>query len=137
MATVERPRTWDRTETQRRIRHPLHAVSGYIRSYVLLEGAAVALIYLAICFWVWMLLDYGTFAFFGLDAVKWLDRAFPAQTAFFVRALVLILVVAGLVAVVAFKVLSRLFTEFSDGAMALVLERRFPRQLGHRLITAV
>jgi hypothetical protein len=137
MATLERPRNWDRTETQRRIRHPLHALSGYIRSYVLLEGAAVALIYLAICFWVWLLLDYGTFCLFGLDAVKWLDRTYPAETAFFVRALVLGLVVAGLVAVVAFKVLSRLFTEFSDGALALVLERRFPRQLGDRLITAV
>src|SRR5439155_6680911 len=44
---------------------------------------------------------------------------------------------AGLLAVVAFKVLRRLLREFSDGALALVLERRFPRELGDRLITAV
>jgi hypothetical protein len=136
MATVEK-RSWDRHETQRRIRHPLYALSGYIRRYVVLEGAAVALLYMAICFWVWLLLDYGAFAFLGLDGVKWLDRNYPAGTAMFMRAFVLTLVVLGLVAVVILKVVRRLFTEFSDASLALVLERRFPKQLGDRLITAV
>jgi hypothetical protein len=44
---------------------------------------------------------------------------------------------AGLLAVVATKVFLRLFREFRDASLALVLERRFPRELGDRLITAV
>ena len=49
MATVTSPRrTIDRTDTDRRVRHPLQALRrGYIRRYVTLEGAAVAVIYLA------------------------------------------------------------------------------------------
>src|SRR5205814_7763741 len=61
----------------------------------------------------------------------------PSGTAFFIRAFLLGLVAAGLVAVVVVKVLRRLFTEFRDSALALVLERRFPKHLGDRLITAV
>ena len=83
---------------EKKIRHPLQALSGYIRRYIILEGLAVALLYLAICFWVWLLLDFGTFALFGVDAVKWLDRTYPAETAFFIRAFVLGMIAVGLVA---------------------------------------
>src|SRR5262249_4267589 len=38
---------------------------------------------------------------------------------------------------VVLKVMLRLFREFRDAALALVLERRFPKLLGDRLITAV
>src|SRR5262249_60581877 len=44
---------------------------------------------------------------------------------------------SGLFARVVGKGLLRLTREFSAPALALVLERRFPRQLGDRLITAV
>src|SRR5262249_11006659 len=50
------------------------------------------------------------------------------------------LLIAGgvaLVLVLLLTVLFRLFRQFSDAAMALVLERRFPKELGDRLITAV
>jgi hypothetical protein len=50
---------------------------------------------------------------------------------------VLVVLLSGLAAAVATKVFTRLFREFRDDALALVLERRFPRILGDRLITAV
>ena len=49
MASVSPPREkFDAAETDRRVRHPLQALRGHIRRYVLLEGLAVAVIYLAI-----------------------------------------------------------------------------------------
>jgi hypothetical protein len=121
----------------RRVRHPLHALRGYIRTYVTLEGAAVALIYLAVWFWVGLLLDYGTFWLFAFDWVQELNQNLPASTALAVRGILLGGLAAGLLAVVATKVFVRLFREFRDASLALVLERRFPRELGDRLITAV
>jgi hypothetical protein len=66
---------------------------------------------------------------FGLDWVQLLPVGF--------RAGVLIVLLAGLLAVVAVKVVLRLVRDFRAGALALVLERRFPSLLGDRLITAV
>src|SRR5262249_23920656 len=54
-----------------------------------------------------------------------------------VRGTMLGLFLSGLVAVVVWNVLFRVTREFSDPAVALVLERRFPAELGDRLITAV
>lgn len=129
MATVTRPTTWDREATQRKVRHPLRRLRGYIRLYVGVEGLAVLGIYLALWFWIGLLLDYGFFKAFGVDWVQ--------ELPFGVRAGVLGLLLAGLLAVVAAKVLLRLVREFSHPALALVLERRFPELLGDRLITAV
>jgi hypothetical protein len=130
MATVTPPvRPFDREESQRRVRHPLQRLRGTIRLYVSAEGAAVLALYLALWFWIGLLLDYGLFKLVGVDWVQALPWEF--------RALVLCGLVAGLLAVVAVKVLLRLLREFRDTALALVLERRFPRQLGDRLITAV
>ncbi len=42
-----------------------------------------------------------------------------------------------LIAPVVFVIVSRLTTDFRDSAIALVLERRFPKVLGDRLITAI
>src|SRR5205085_8277859 len=53
------------------------------------------------------------------------------------RATLLGVLTAGLLAVLALKVLRRLFREFAPAPLALVLERRFPKDLGDRLITAV
>src|SRR5262245_28446775 len=120
---------WDRQATQDRVRHPLQRLRGYIRSYVGLEGAAVLGLYLALWFWLGLALDYGVFKLAGLDWVHVLSWEF--------RAGVLTVLVAGLLAVVAVKVLLRFFRTFREPALALVLERRFPKQLGDRLITAV
>jgi hypothetical protein len=130
MATLTTsPPQWNRDDSERRVQHPLERLKSSIRLYVSLEGAAVLLLYLALWFWIGLLLDYGCFKVFGLDWVQVLPWGF--------RAGVLVALLAGLVALVAMKVLFRLLREFSMGALALVLERRFPDQLGDRLITSV
>lgn len=130
MSTVtKRPGTWNREATQERVAHPLGRLRGYIRTYVTLEGLAVLAIYLALVFWVGLLLDYGVFKAFGVDWVQILPGAF--------RGGVLAILSIGLIGVLAVKVLLRFFREFSPPALALVLERKFPKILGDRLITAV
>src|SRR5262249_49094728 len=93
-------------------------------------------LYLALWFWIGLLLDYGLFkltslagASFSLDWVQVLPWG--------MRLGILIILVSGVLAAFAVKVLTRLFRTFSDAALALVLEKRFPRELGDRLITAV
>ena len=54
-----------------------------------------------------------------------------------VRLVLLVVVAGGLLTAVAVKVFGRLFRDFRDSSLALVLERRFPELLGDRLITAV
>jgi hypothetical protein len=130
MATVTTPtRSRNITESHRRVRSPLERLRGYIRSYVSIEGLTVLLIFLALWFWIGYLIDYGFFRLFGIDFVQELHWGFRAGT-------LIILISAGL-ALAAVKVLTRLFKEFRDAALALVLERRFPKELGDRLITAV
>jgi hypothetical protein len=130
MATVTQATpTHNLVESNRRVRHPLERLRGYIRTYVSLEGAAVLVLYLALWFWVGLLFDFGVFKAFGLDWVQALN--------WWVRAGLLGALVAGLVVTVGLAVLTRLFREFRDSALALVLERRFPEVLGDRLITAV
>ena len=76
-----------------------------------------------------MLIDYGVFKLFAFD---W---ALDAPKA--LRIIALILAVAGLGALVVTKIIIRLTRDFSDSSLALVLEKRFPKILGDRLITAV
>src|SRR6185503_2594939 len=42
-----------------------------------------------------------------------------------------------MIALVVFVVSTRFFKEFRDSALAMVLEKRFPKELGGRVITAV
>src|ERR1022692_2760252 len=145
MATASAPRgKFDAAESDRRVRHPLHALRGHIRAYVLWEGLAIAVLYLAICFWAGLAVDYGLFQLFAFDWVQELqqltiDPATGAQgnVDTIIRGTMLCLFLGGLLAVVVWKVLLRITREFSDPAIALVLERRFPDALGDRLITAV
>ncbi|MCS6850488.1 MAG: hypothetical protein NZ700_04880 [Gemmataceae bacterium] len=116
-------------ETRRRVQHPLDRLRGYIRSYVSLEGAAIVAIYLALWFWIGLVLDYGFFKAFDIDWVQELPRE--------VRAGILIALLTGLLALVTLKVVLRVARDFRDAPLALVLERRFPSLLGDRLITAV
>src|SRR5438093_61403 len=111
------------------VQHPLDQLRGTIRRYVTLEGLAVFGLYVGLWFWVGLLLDFGVFYVFGVDWVQELPRGF--------RGTLLVLLLGGLAAVVAVKVVRRLLVEFSPAALALVLERRFPHILGDRLITAV
>ena len=90
------------------------------------------------------MLDYGLFRLFAFDWVQEFhqlaaDSATGAQGNIdaITRGILLVLFVGGLMALVAWKLIARIVHEFSDSAVALVLERRFPRELGDRLITAV
>lgn len=129
MKTATLPAKMGPVESRQRVKHPLEQLRGYIRTYVAAEGAAILLLYLALWFWIGLALDYG---FFKLFAVDWVQ-----ELPFGLRAGVLIVLLAGLLTVVSILVVQRLLREFSDSALALVLERRFPKLLGDRLITAV
>ncbi len=139
MATATPPRPVNRAELQRRVRHPLQSLRGLIRRYVTREGLAVAIVYLALWFWIGLALDYGCFKIFnGFDWIEELQSVSDGGNADrVVRWLILGALVSGLLALVVLKVVLRLTREFSDAAVALVLEKRFPKQLGDRLITAV
>src|SRR5207248_8105647 len=88
--------------------------------------------------WAGLLLDYGTFRLFAFDWLQELrDVAPDSSNALFVRILLLGVLFAILAVLVVSKVALRWLREFNDRAVALVLERRFPKELGDRLITAV
>lgn len=130
MATITTPlRSPNLAEAHQRVRSPLERLRRFIRLYVSLEGAAVVGLYLTLWFWIGLVLDYGVFRLFHFDWVQ--------ETPWGVRCGVLVVLLSGLLAAVALKVLTRLFREFRDAALALVLERRYPHILGDRLITAV
>src|SRR6185437_10017347 len=130
MATVTTPvRSRNLAEAHQRVRSPLERLRTYIRLYVSLEGAALVGLYLTLWFWIGLIFDYGIFRLFHVDWVQELPWS--------VRGGILVVLLSGLAAAVALKVFTRLFREFRDVALALVLERRFPKILGDRLITAV
>jgi hypothetical protein len=130
MATISSSvRSRNLAEAHQRVRSPLERLRRFIRAYVSLEGAAVVGLYLTLWFWIGMVLDYGVFRLFHFDWVQ--------ETAWGVRCGVLVVLLSGLLAAVALTVLTRLFREFRDASLALVLERRYPQILGDRLITAV
>jgi hypothetical protein len=112
-----------------RVQHPLRRLRGIIRMYVCLEALGIAVLFATLWFWISLIIDYGFFQLTGVDWVQVVPRGF--------RAVLLVVLAAGLVAVVIRKMLLRLFREFSDSAVALVLERRYPAELGDRLMTAV
>src|SRR5688572_8255021 len=97
MATVSSRPPLNREESQRRVASPLQQLSGYIRLYVSAEGLALLLIYLALWFWIGLLLDYGLFKLTGVDWVQVFSRNF--------RGVVLIILSAGLLSIVAYKAL--------------------------------
>jgi len=131
MATITPPpaRARHLSDYQRRVRSPLARLRGYIRLYVGLEGALLFVLCLALWFWFGLALDYGFFRLFGIDWVQ--------EWPWAVRLVLLVLVSAGVLTLVSLNVVGRLVRDFRDVALALVLERRFPRLLGDRLITAV
>jgi hypothetical protein len=112
-----------------RINSPLARVRKYIHTYVSLEGAVMVGLFLALWFWIGMFLDYGMFKAMTVDWVQELPWSF--------RLVVLVALILAILAIVALKIITRLIIDFTDAAVALVLERRFPGQLGDRLITAV
>jgi hypothetical protein len=112
-----------------RVYHPLDQLRGIIRRYVVVEGVLSALIFLGAWFVLALLLDFVVFKAFTWDWVQDGGR--------WIRVVALVVALTLLAGIVVFRIVRRLTTEFSYPALALVLERRFPKVLGDRLITAV
>ena len=146
MATVTRETSpFNHEETQRRVRHPLQLLRGYIRRYIILEGVALTLLVASLLFWVGLAFDFGLFLFnvplLGVHGIDWIlelnDIDPSGGSSFGIRVIIITVVVVGLLALGLTRVVLRWFREFNDNALALVLERRFRKELGDRLITAV
>jgi hypothetical protein len=112
-----------------RVYHPLDRLRGIIRKYVVIEGILSVVIFMVAWFALAMILDYGVFKAFTWDWVqdgtKW------------IRVVALVVALTLLGSIVVYRIVRRLTTELTYPALALVLERRFPKVLGDRLITAV
>jgi hypothetical protein len=133
MATATRPQIPVSRVPLPAIVHPLVRLRRAIRSYVVVEGLALAVSLACIWFWIVFLMDWGTFALLGVDYL----RDSPAALHGAVRIGFLGVLAVGLLAVVGYKVFYRLIATFNQASLALVLERRFPGILGDRLVTAV
>lgn len=116
-------------EANRPIYHPLDRLRGTIRRFVIMDGLLTAALFVIVAFWAGLAFDYGIFR---LTSVDWVQDA-----PWGLRLSVLLVGVAILVGLVVTRVLLRLNREFSYPALALVLEKRYPKLLGDRLITAV
>lgn len=112
---------------------PLRQLGQAIRTYVIFEGIALAVILVTAWFGTVLLLDWGTFALFGIDFL----REVPESLHLGVRWVFLGILLAGLAFVLGYKVVYRLLVPFRPSALALLLERRFPQVLQDRLVTAV
>lgn len=112
---------------------PLGKLGQAIRTYVLLEGASLAVA--VACLWMVavLALDWGAFAVLGIDYL----REAPAWLHLGIRWAFLGILVLALGFLVGYQIVYRLLVPFRPAALALVLERRFPQVLQDRLVTAV
>ncbi len=131
MATVTREPTAALAEP--RIVHPLTRLRQAIRTYVTVEGLALCVILACLWFWLTLGLDYGVFRLFGMDYL----RDGSTVVSVLLRAIFLGSLLGGLGLLVGYKIVYRLTAIFRGPALALVFERRFPKMLGDRLVTAV
>ena len=154
MATVEKTsRVRNVAEASRRVLDPLQRLRGYIRLYVSLEATAIVLLCIFTCFWLSFAFDYGAFKLPFSMSIDWVQvvpwtpvrELFHGSFVEFVlgsmanvmRVVPLVGLTLLLLILVASKAINRLLQRFRDTALALELERRFPKILGDRLITAV
>jgi hypothetical protein len=138
-ASMTRPKV-NLSECHGKIRHPLERLRVYIRAYIAAECVALLLIFLAAWFWIGLLMDFGIFALTRLASrhlwpsvppFDWMEHVpgvFPV---------LLVLLIGLALAIVTYHIVRRFIREFRDKTLALLLERRFPKLLGDRLITAV
>ena len=136
MATITPPpaRPGDMGEYQRRVRSPLARLAEPFGPTSAWKGAPPGPLRVPVVL-DRPVLDYGLFkltAVVGLPPFDWV-QAWP----WFVRLALLIAVSGAIAAAVSLMMFGRMWREFSDPSLALVLERRFPELLGDRLITAV
>lgn len=117
------------TQPDEAIVHPLEQLRGAIRRYVLWDALLSAGLFVVVWYWLGMALDYGLYRISGfdwvLDAPRWLRVVtFAALALVFITILVT-------------RLFLRLSRTMSYSSLALLLEKRFPTQLGDRLITAI
>ena len=131
MATAEQTRRSEGSDRARdpQVYHPLDRLRGIIRRYIVIEGAISAILFVAAWFVLGLVLDFGLFKVSGWDWALDAGRGF--------RVVALIAALGLFAAFLVFRIATRLTKEFSYPALALVLERKFPKVLGDRLITAV
>lgn len=113
----------------RDLTHPLQRLKGAIRRFVAYDVMLFVGLYLSVWFWLGVGIDYGLFKAFGVDIAQQLTPA--------IRIGATIVVGVTLVALVIWRVTVLMNKEFSLSALALVLEKRHPKLLGDRLITAI
>src|SRR5579862_1765056 len=102
MATVTpRPQPFDRVHADQRVRHPLHAIRGRIFWYVLIEGTALAVLFVAACFWLGLALDYFSWTAFSFDWLYNFDEAAGTRPTVILRSVMLLLLGGTLVALIA------------------------------------
>jgi len=106
------------------IRVVLASLRRRIRFYVVLEGLAVAAIWIGLTFWAALALDYLPILVGSSELPQWARAA-------------ILVVIGGVLAFILYRwVLSRLFASLQDRSLALLLERRFG-QFHDSLVTVV
>jgi len=100
-----------------------------IRRFLMVRGVVFTLLALGLAFWVLMAGDRGVFLLTGVDWVQILPG--PARG---IPVLALLLVIAGYLT---FRVILPAMEPLSRSGLALLLEKRYPGQLGQQLITAI
>ncbi|MBM3993660.1 MAG: PDZ domain-containing protein [Planctomycetes bacterium] len=136
---------FDKDEAQQIVQHPLQLVRKYIRAYIILEGVALTLLCVIGLFWVGLALDFGLFNLdfplvkvYGVDWIFEFNEVDDSGISSLVCRIMVVVLVGVALAIYGFStVVMRWLSDFNDQAIALVLEKRFPNQLGDRLITAV
>jgi len=108
----------------RQIRRALAGLRWRIRAYVLVEGLAVAVMWLCLTFWAGLAIDY-------LPVLLGADEMPHAA-----RATVLVVIAAVLAWILYRWILRRAFVRLANRSMAVLLERRH-QQFHDALITAV
>lgn len=109
--------------------HPLARLKSAILVFVACDLVLFVGLFLTLWFWVGVGIDYGLFKAFGLDIAQQLTPA--------LRIGVTLILAVTLIALVVWRAVILVNKRFSLTALALVLEKRYRKLLGDRLITAL
>ena len=97
----------------------------YIRTYIWIEGLALAVIWLGLLFWIGLMIDYGPVILFGAS-----EMPYTARVVF------LVVVGAGLAAILYRYIARRAFVQLRGKSMAVLLERKHS-QFHDSLVTVI
>jgi|GEM_PF-414515 len=100
-----------------------------IRQYLIVRGVVFSLLVLSASFWLAMVFDRGIFLLLGWDWAQILPGP--------VRGLPVVSMVLIIATYLVFRVILPSMAPFSRSGLALLMEHRFPGELGQQLITAV